>query len=100
MYHQLSQKKNLFPLLVKSICPSIFGNDLVKIGMLLSLFGGTDLKKQKKGKFTDFIFGSDEKPFGKNHSNDDDFLDSNESLPSIRPDIHMLIVGDPGLGKS
>jgi hypothetical protein len=33
--------------------------------MLLTLFGGTDLRKQKKGRFSDFLFGSEEKPFNK-----------------------------------
>jgi len=29
------------PLLVHSLCPSIFGQDLVKLGLLLGIFGGT-----------------------------------------------------------
>ena len=29
------------PLLVHSLCPSIFGHDLVKLGLLLGIFGGT-----------------------------------------------------------
>jgi DNA helicase MCM8 len=58
---------NLFSLLVNSFCPLIFGNELVKAGLLLALFGGT----RRDGR--------------SNH---------------MRPDIHVLIVGDPGLGKS
>lgn len=33
-------KKNVFKLLVHSLCPSIYGHDLVKAGLLLGLFGG------------------------------------------------------------
>jgi len=36
-------------LLVKSACPSIFGNDIVKAGLILSLFGGTDYRLKAKG---------------------------------------------------
>ncbi|XP_044595066.1 DNA helicase MCM8-like isoform X2 [Cotesia glomerata] len=52
-----------FPLLVRSLCPAIYGHEMIKAGLLLSLFGGT----------------------------------ANESS---RDDIHVLMVGDPGLGKS
>lgn len=34
-------KGQLFKLLVASLCPSIYGNEMVKAGLLLGLFGGT-----------------------------------------------------------
>ncbi|XP_017789947.1 PREDICTED: DNA helicase MCM8-like [Habropoda laboriosa] len=55
---------NIFPLLVHSLCPSIYGHEIIKAGLILSLFGGNI-----------------------------------EQLES-RENIHTLIVGDPGLGKS
>lgn len=55
-------------LLVASLCPSIFGQELVKFGLLLSLFGGTS-RPEVDG-------------------------------PRTRSDVHVLVVGDPGLGKS
>uniref|UniRef100_A0A6B2L1S0 DNA helicase n=1 Tax=Arcella intermedia TaxID=1963864 RepID=A0A6B2L1S0_9EUKA len=61
---------DVFGLIVKSICPSIYGNHLVKAGLALALFGGT----QK--------------------------VTSNNNKLSVRGDIHVLLVGDPGLGKS
>ena len=57
MFHKLSKRKDLFSLLVKSLCPSIFGNELVKAGMILSLFGGTDYRLKRNVDFTDIIFG-------------------------------------------
>jgi hypothetical protein len=62
-----------FDLLVRSLCPSIIGNDLVKAGMILCLLGGTP--PQVSG------------------------LESNAGM-TIRSNSHMLIVGDPGMGKS
>eukprot|EP00854_Cymbomonas_tetramitiformis_P026383 gene26383-32361_t len=56
--------------LVHSLCPAISGHELVKCGMLLALFGGV----QK-------------------------FNDLGDHVP-IRGDIHVMVVGDPGLGKS
>eukprot|EP00457_Paulinella_chromatophora_P001820 gb/GEZN01001822.1/.p1 GENE.gb/GEZN01001822.1/~~gb/GEZN01001822.1/.p1 ORF type:complete len:773 (+),score=94.11 gb/GEZN01001822.1/:218-2536(+) len=62
--------ENLFKLLVQSLCPAIYGHEMVKAGLLLALFGG----RQK-------------------------FAGDRNKL-SIRGDPHVLIVGDPGLGKS
>ncbi|CAN4117008.1 unnamed protein product [Withania somnifera] len=56
--------------ILQSVCPSIYGHELVKAGITLALFGGV----QK-------------------HS-----MDQNK-VP-VRGDIHIIIVGDPGLGKS
>ncbi|KND03322.1 uncharacterized protein SPPG_02368 [Spizellomyces punctatus DAOM BR117] len=62
--------KDVFKLLVNSLCPAIFGHEMVKAGLLLTLLGG-----RQRGDV--------------------------ESLEvTIRSDPHILIVGDPGLGKS
>lgn len=55
---------DVFALLVRSLCPTIYGHELIKAGLLLSLIGGSAKHE------------------------------------SLRDDIHVLIVGDPGLGKS
>lgn len=65
----IANHNNVFGILCFSICPSIYGHELVKAGLLLSLFGGIQ-------KIAD------------------------HSGTSVRGDIHVLIVGDPGLGKS
>ncbi|XP_039132044.1 probable DNA helicase MCM8 [Dioscorea cayenensis subsp. rotundata] len=61
---------DIFRQIIHSFCPSIYGHELVKAGITLALFGGV----QK-------------------HS-----MDQNK-VP-VRGDIHVIIVGDPGLGKS
>ena len=64
-------KTELFKVLVASICPSIYGHEEVKAGLLLSLFGGSV-------KFS---------------------ANAKNKVP-VRGDPHILVVGDPGLGKS
>ncbi|XP_058110155.1 probable DNA helicase MCM8 isoform X2 [Magnolia sinica] len=56
--------------ILHSICPSIYGHELVKAGITLALFGGVQ-------KYS---------------------MDPNK-VP-VRGDIHVIVVGDPGLGKS
>lgn len=56
--------------LVAALCPTIYGNELVKAGLLLSMFGGV-----------------------RKHS-------ASTNRVAIRGDINCLLVGDPGLGKS
>ncbi|GIY65238.1 DNA helicase MCM8, partial [Caerostris extrusa] len=66
---QIHSENNLFQLMVASLCPNIYGHELIKAGIILALFGGT-------------------------------FTDEHEQKFSIRENSHILIVGDPGLGKS
>eukprot|EP00268_Persea_americana_P053272 TRINITY_DN6019_c0_g1_i13.p1 TRINITY_DN6019_c0_g1~~TRINITY_DN6019_c0_g1_i13.p1 ORF type:complete len:747 (+),score=159.60 TRINITY_DN6019_c0_g1_i13:142-2382(+) len=61
---------DIFRQMLQSICPSIYGHELVKAGITLALFGGV----QK-------------------HSKD-------QNKVPVRGDIHVIVVGDPGLGKS
>ena len=63
-------KGDIFYLFVHSLCPGIYGNDLLKAGLVLSLFGGVRKNASKTGK-----------------------------VP-LRGDVHVLMVGDPGMGKS
>uniref|UniRef100_A0A182XAS6 DNA helicase MCM8 n=1 Tax=Anopheles quadriannulatus TaxID=34691 RepID=A0A182XAS6_ANOQN len=53
-----------FRLLVQSLCPTIYGHEIVKAGLLLGLFGGM------------------------------------ANTARTRAEIHVLVVGDPGIGKS
>ncbi|XP_038988371.1 probable DNA helicase MCM8 [Phoenix dactylifera] len=61
---------DVFRQILQSFCPSIYGHELVKAGITLALFGGV----QK-------------------------YLMDQNKVP-VRGDIHVVIVGDPGLGKS
>ncbi|RQM14573.1 hypothetical protein DD237_006002 [Peronospora effusa] len=61
---------NVFDHLVHSLCPGIYRNDIVKAGLVLALLGGTR--------------NSDDK----------------DTTCLRRADSHVLVVGDPGLGKS
>ena len=70
-----------FDLLTQSICPNIIGHDSVKAGILLSLLGGTP-----------FIGNTGVTAGGMG-------VGSRGGI-DIRSNIHMIVVGDPGMGKS
>lgn len=70
---EIQGEDNLFKLIVSSLCPAIYGHELVKAGLILALFGGSKNKSEEK---------------------------SVKSNLSIRNNPHVLVVGDPGLGKS
>ncbi|KAF9932707.1 DNA replication licensing factor mcm8 [Linnemannia zychae] len=64
------KQPQLFKLIVNSFSPAIFGHEMVKAGILFALFGG-------RRRSTAVI-----------------------DRTAIRSDPHILVVGDPGLGKS
>eukprot|EP00668_Euglena_longa_P011981 GGOE01014403.1.p1 GENE.GGOE01014403.1~~GGOE01014403.1.p1 ORF type:complete len:781 (-),score=217.80 GGOE01014403.1:89-2266(-) len=64
----IARQADPFKAVVNSICPAIYGHELVKAGMVLVLFGGSQWP--------------------------------NDPSSAARPDSHMLVVGDPGMGKS
>ncbi|KAL8173025.1 UNVERIFIED_CONTAM: DNA replication licensing factor mcm8 [Gekko kuhli] len=67
---EIQAEENLLRLIVNSLCPTIYGHEMVKAGLALALFGGC----QK-------------------------YVDDKNRIP-VRGDPHILVVGDPGLGKS
>ncbi|XP_064477165.1 DNA helicase MCM8-like [Ornithodoros turicata] len=66
----IHEEPHLFRFLVNSLCPPIYGHEVVKAGLLLALVGGV-----------------------RRHAEDPDRV-------PVRGDPHVLLVGDPGLGKS
>ncbi|XP_039837931.1 probable DNA helicase MCM8 isoform X6 [Panicum virgatum] len=61
---------DVFRQMLQSFSPSIYGHELVKAGITLALFGGVQKNSADQNK-----------------------------VP-VRGDIHVVVVGDPGLGKS
>lgn len=72
---QLALSDNALYHLCANFSPQIFGQELVKMGLLLGLFGGSKMSKD---------------------NNSDGAASSN----STRTNIHVLLVGDAGMGKS
>ena len=68
---QLSERTDIFELLWKSLAPEVYGYETVKKGLILQLFEGN--------RPTDDIFKTD---------------------TMDRWTIHVLLIGDPGIGKS
>ena len=128
----IASQSNTFELLVHSLCPQIYGHELVKAGLILALFSGSmNVNEQSVNRSQNFE--ADTKPKTSNlneesndndqksHENDRQQMDIEESGDLIsktnnndqnninnskrniiqrRFNPHILVVGDPGLGKS
>ena len=96
----LALSENAFPLLVHSLCPTIFGHELVKAGLLLGLFGGSSYRTRAQG---DLMAGVRTQADSNKSNAREGAADSAAGVSSqefqVRADIHVLVVGDPGLGK-
>ena len=68
---ELSKREDIFDLLVNTLAPEVYGHDLIKQGLILSLFEG-------------------------NRPDEDTF----KAAQMDRWTIHILLIGDPGIGKS
>ena len=94
---RIKNHRDPLSLILASSVPSIIGNENVKLGLLLGLFGGSRR-----------IIGHESTVAApvENKSTFHDYMD--ENLPSttssnavtVRRDPHILVVGDPGIGKS
>lgn len=72
LFQQIKNEPNPFNLLIHSLCPPIFGHEMVKAGLILALLGGSG----------------------------NGACENNSPGVGKRSEIHVLIVGDPGIGKS
>lgn len=72
---RLAGDKATLSILVSSFCPHIYGHEMVKLALLLALVGGSPHTSPEVSR-------------------------SGSSSITVRSDPHILIVGDPGLGKS
>ncbi|KAM3185363.1 hypothetical protein ACTXT7_006495 [Hymenolepis weldensis] len=100
----IAEEPNLFNLLIASFCPSICGRELVKMAILLAIFGASanswslfDSHSQKVGeKSPDLSISSDEEE----DQEGEVVTTSQEEVSVRRCSSHVLFVGDPGIGKS
>ena len=91
-----TQGINLLKMLVASICPTIFGHESVKAGLLLALLGGVTKQGLADQSSSNASTSSTSGPPTSSARSATD----PSGATSVRGDIHILIVGDPGLGKS
>ena len=111
VYHSPSP----FELIVSSICPTIFGHEMIKFGLALILFGG-DGTWCSSARYSHHITHSydlqhehlsntgtdstDESVSVRIRSKLENTKHSHHTHTQVRGDMHCLMVGDPGLGKS
>jgi DNA helicase MCM8 len=81
LIHKIIYRPNLFDFLCNSLAPNIYGHHIIKKAFILALFGGTQR-------------------LSRTNSKDKDSSSSLSVAIPIRSSIHVLVVGDPGMGKS
>ena len=98
--------------LVHALAPGVYGHEMVKAALVLALFGGVGSeqkenkkkknkkKKDKKGRRMHEDESADDADDAGGESSDDPSSSSPAAPPRRRSEIHVLLCGDPGLGKS
>ena len=104
---KIASQPNILALLTASLCPSIFGHEMVKVGLLMGLFGGTDASDSSTVMDTatmvdaatavKALLTDSRRPVSAAGTA---APRASSSALSVRADAHVLVVGDPGLGKS
>lgn len=113
-FARIKLHRDPFALIVASACPQIFGHEVVKAGLLLGLFGGTPrnhtsskhapprlpgasmtLTATPGDALETSVFG-----LGVEAALADEPGRASGSKLHVRSDPHVLVVGDPGMGKS
>ena len=92
--------------LVHALAPGVYGHEMVKAALVLALFGGVGSKKKslenkkKKKKTKKKSDDGDDEVSSDDDGDDKPDETKNSSAPRRRSEIHVLLCGDPGLGKS
>ena len=105
-------REALFERLVHSICPAICGQEMVKAGLLLGLLGATEWPHARhahaqQGTMDRYSADVDHArwrdagaPPPTSTTGPIAPAEATESTAPVRATIHVLVVGDPGVGKS
>lgn len=101
----LQHREHLFEYLVHSLCPMICGHDMIKTALLLGILGGSNRKSARPLVVSELAEeatqqAADLDALAARCPIDASELTSSAETLATRSDIHVLVVGDPGVGKS
>lgn len=109
---QLALSDQALSVLLANLCPDIYGHELVKMGLLLGLFGGSSNNNNYNGN-SNAVGGSNgytaalgeegssaHSSIGTSGSSGGQSASGKGISGSVRSNIHLLLVGDAGMGKS